>query len=266
MAGKRTPPAPPPDGLRGPGPGGADSGGPDGTAHEADARARGFRRIAGVDEAGRGPLAGPVVAAAVVFEPGIFNPDIKDSKVLSARRRERLADWIRERAASWAVGAADPGEIDRLNILRASLLAMARALRGLKAMPDFVMVDGPHGIPVASLRQGGGPWAAPPAQQTLKGGDRRCFSIAAASIIAKVARDRMMVEFDALYPEYGFGSHKGYQTRRHAAALDLYGPCPIHRRSFRPVRESCESPQPRTGKGAGGSLPLALPDATNRHG
>ena len=238
---------------------------PDGTAYESDARARGFRRVAGVDEAGRGPLAGPVVAAAVVFEPGTFNADIRDSKLLSAKKREGLADWIKGRAASWAVGLADSREIDRLNILRASLLAMARAVRGLRITPDYLVVDGPYGIPAASLLEGLEPLAAPPAQRTLKGGDRLCFSIAAASIIAKVARDRMMVEFDALYPEYGFASHKGYRSRRHSAALDRYGPCPIHRRSFRPVRESCEAVAV-AGEAPAAGLPVPLFGARNRDG
>ena len=232
--------------------------GPDGTAFETDALARGFRHVAGVDEVGRGPLAGPVVAAAVVFEPGVFNPDIKDSKLLTARKRERLVGWIEGYAVAWAVGAADSDEIDRLNILRASLLAMARAVKGLEVAPDFLMIDGPHGIPAASLLEGGEGRNAPPAQRTIKGGDRACFSIAAASIIAKVARDRTMVELDALYPEYGFASHKGYRSRRHSEALDRYGPCPIHRRSFKPVRESWE----QHGRG----LPLPVSGARKRDG
>ena len=262
MPGKRTPLDPSRNGrLLNP-----ERGGPDGTVYESDALARGFRRIAGVDEAGRGPLAGPVVAAAVVFEPGIFNPDIKDSKLLSAKKRELLAGWIKERAASWAVGVADSGEIDRLNILRASLLAMARAVRGLEVTPDFLMIDGPYGIPAASLLENGGPWTVAPAQRAVKGGDRLCFSIAAASIIAKVARDRMMVDLDALYPEYGFASHKGYRSRRHSEALDRYGPCPDHRRSFRPVRESLEQQGSRSVDPVTGGLPALLFGARNRDG
>ncbi len=240
--------------------------GPEGTAYEADALLRGFQRIAGVDEAGRGPLAGPVVAAAVVFEPGIFNPDIKDSKLLSARKRERLAEWIKDQSASWAVGVADSEEIDRLNILRASLLAMARAVRGLKVTPDFLMIDGPYGIPAASLMEDDGRWGVSPPQRAVKGGDRLCFSIAAASIIAKVARDRMMVELDALYPEYGFASHKGYRSRRHSAALDRHGPCPVHRRSFRPVREACEQRRPGSAEPVAAGLPVPLFGARNRDG
>ena len=260
MPGKRTPPEPSRNSrllVR-------ERRGPEGTSYETDALSRGFRRIAGVDEAGRGPLAGPVVAAAVVFEAGAFNPDIKDSKLLSAKKREGLAAWIKERAASWAVGTADSREIDDLNILRASLLAMARAVRGLDIAPDYLMVDGPYGIPAASLVGDGGPWTAAPAQRTVKGGDRLCFSIAAASIIAKVARDRMMVELDALYPEYGFASHKGYRSRRHSTALHRYGPCPIHRRSFKPVRESWEHRAPGALSAPGGGLPVPLFGARNR--
>ena len=262
MPGKRTPPEPKRNArLLAP-----EHRGPDGTSYETDALSRGFRHIAGVDEAGRGPLAGPVVAAAVVFDPGSFNPDIRDSKLLSPKKRESLAEWIKERAASWAVGVADPREIDDLNILRASLLAMARAVRGLMVTPDYLMIDGPHGIPAASLVGDGGPWTVAPAQRTVKGGDRLCFSIAAASIIAKVARDRMMVELDALYPEYGFASHKGYRSRRHSAALDRHGPCPVHRRSFKPVRESWERRAPGAVPAPGGGLPVPLFGARNRDG
>ena len=264
MPGKRTPLEPSRTGhLLG-----RECAGPDGNGYdyETDAHARGFRRIAGVDEAGRGPLAGPVVAAAVVFEPGAFNPDIKDSKLLSPKKRERLVDWIEEQAASWAVGVADSREIDDLNILRASLLAMARAVRGLRVTPDYLMIDGPYGIPAAALLENGGQWSARPVQRAVKGGDRLCFSIAAASIVAKVARDRMMVELDALYPEYGFASHKGYGSRGHAAALDRFGPCPIHRRSFRPVRESCKQRAPGAGQSAPAGLPAPLFGARNRDG
>lgn len=256
MPGKRTLPTPSrPGRLLAP-----ERRGPDGIVFEMEAFARGFRRIAGVDEVGRGPLAGPVVAAAVVFEPGVFNPDIKDSKLLTPRKRERLTGWIQDRSASWAVGVADPREIDRLNILRASLLAMARAVKGLDVAPDFLMIDGPYGIPTASFLEGDGCRAAPPAQRTIKGGDRVCFSIAAASIIAKVARDRMMVELDATYPEYGFASHKGYRSRRHSAALDRYGPCPVHRRSFKPVRDWAEGRAPTSLLREG--LPVPLSGAT----
>lgn len=262
MPGKRTPPEPSRNGrLLAP-----KRRGPDGTSYETDALSRGFRCVAGVDEVGRGPLAGPVVAAAVVFDPGAFNPDIKDSKLLTARKRERLADWIKEQSASWAVGVADSQEIDRFNILRASLLAMARAVRGLAVTPDYLMVDGPYGIPAASLMDDGGPWVAAPAQRTVKGGDRLCFSIAAASIIAKVARDRMMTELDDLYPEYGFASHKGYRSRRHSEALTRHGPCPIHRRSFKPVREFQEEGASGSVETAAAGLPVPLFGARKRDG
>lgn len=236
---------------------------PWGTGHDVDAYARdayarGFRRIAGVDEAGRGPLAGPVVAGAVVFERGVFHPDVRDSKALSRKRREFLAEWIEGRASSWAVGLAEPREIDRLNILRASLLAMSRAVRDLAVAPDFLMIDGPYAIPSASFTEEGAAWSSAPRQKAIKRGDSLCFSIAAASILAKVARDRMMEEFDARYPEYGFASNKGYGSRGHAAALRRHGPCPIHRRSFRPVRESCRDP--------GRSLPVPSFGARNRDG
>lgn len=262
MPGKRTPSEPSRNGrLLAP-----ERRGPDGTSYETDALSRGFRWVAGVDEAGRGPLAGPVVAAAVIFDPGAFNPDIKDSKLLSARKRERLADWVKDQSASWAVGVADSQEIDRFNILRASLLAMARAVRGLAVTPDYLMIDGPYGIPAASLMEDGGPWTATPAQRTVKGGDRLCFSIAAASIVAKVTRDRMMKELDALYPEYGFASHKGYRSRRHSAALDRHGPCPIHRRSFKPVREFSEGQLSCAGDPVTAGLPVPLFGARKRDG
>ena len=141
------------------------------------------------------------------------------------------------------MGVADSCEIDTINILRASLLARARAVGELSVRPDFLIIDGPYEIPSAILLENGA-WPTAPVQRTVKGGDRLCFSIAAASIVAKVARDRMMVELDALYPEYGFVSPKGYLSRRHAVALDRYGPCPVHRRSFKPVREALNKMDP----------------------
>lgn len=200
---------------------------PDGFASRA--RARGFRTVAGVDEAGRGPLAGPVVAAAVVLPPG-FPPDgIRDSKALSPSARERAFFRIISGALSCSVGRADSGEIDRLNILQASLLAMRRAVEGLSPPADFLYVDGTFAIP------GEGPAWGSIRQEPLIHGDSRCLAVMAASILAKVTRDRMMVEFDRLHPGYGFSAHKGYPTRAHLEALRELGPSPIHRRSFRGV-------------------------------
>jgi ribonuclease HII len=185
--------------------------------------------IAGVDEAGRGPLAGPVLAAAVVLDPGAPIEGLRDSKQLTARARERLAGLIRERAHAWSLGWADAGDIDRINILQATLLAMARAVEGLPACPHHVLVDGLHcpGLPCSV--------------EAVVGGDRRYASISAASILAKVGRDAHMMELDRRYPEYGFGRHKGYPTREHREALLRHGPCPVHRRSFAPVRAAIEA-------------------------
>ncbi|MGC9456793.1 MAG: ribonuclease HII [Halothiobacillaceae bacterium] len=184
-------------------------------------------RIAGVDEAGRGPLAGDVFAAAVVLDPDRPLTGLNDSKRLSARARERLYDEIREAAVAWEIARASVEEIDRINILHASLLAMSRAVAGLVPSPARVLVDGnrvPEGLPC-------------PAEAWV-GGDGRHGAIAAASILAKVARDREMQRLDACYPEYGFGAHKGYPTAAHLAALAAHGPCPAHRRSFGPVRRA----------------------------
>lgn len=190
---------------------------------EARARAKGFRTVAGVDEAGRGPLAGPVVAAAVVLPPGFPPEGMRDSKALSPGARERAFLVITSGALSFSVGRADPGEIDRINILQASLLAMKRAVEGLSPAPDFLYVDGTFPVPCDI------------SQETLVSGDSRCLPVMAASILAKVTRDRMMVEYDHLYPGYGFSAHKGYPTRSHLQALRRLGPSPIHRRTFRGV-------------------------------
>lgn len=187
----------------------------------------GGERLAGVDEAGRGPLAGPVVAAAVVFRDGEAPAGVADSKTLSPAARERLAVEVRGSALCWAVAWADPAEIDRLNILQASLLAMRRAVLGLALVPDHVQVDGNrcprlgHGLRCTV--------------EAIVRGDGRVAAISAASILAKVARDAMMARMDARYPGYSFERHKGYPTAAHLDALDRLGPCPIHRRSFRPV-------------------------------
>lgn len=181
--------------------------------------------VAGIDEAGRGPLAGPVFAAAVILDPGRRIRGLRDSKVLKARRREELAAEIREHAIAWSVASADVQEIDRLNILRATLLAMRRAVEALPVAPAEALVDGNQC-----------PTLACPVHAIVKG-DRDVASISAASILAKTARDALLVELDATYPHYGFAQNKGYGTADHLAALDRHGPCPIHRRSFAPVAQ-----------------------------
>jgi len=186
--------------------------------------APGSARLCGVDEAGRGPLAGSVFAAAVVLDPGRPIEGLADSKQLTRTARERLAEAIRAQAAAWAVASASVEEIDRVNILRASLLAMARAVDALGMQPDEVWVDGLHA-----------PCVAFPCH-TLVDGDRLVAAISAASILAKTARDAEMRALDARYPGYGFADHKGYSTPEHLEALKRQGPCEIHRRSFEPVR------------------------------
>lgn len=185
--------------------------------------------IAGIDEAGRGPLAGPVVAAAVILSPGNTPVGLDDSKKLSAARRERLDCEIRERALAYAIAWADRAEIDALNILGATMLAMRRAILGLVVRPRAVQVDGNrlpdlcfHGYRIDGV--------------AIVGGDARETAISAASILAKTARDRMMVEMDSLYPHYAFAQHKGYGTQMHRDRLRKHGPCAEHRRSFAPVR------------------------------
>jgi len=181
--------------------------------------------IAGVDEAGRGPLAGPVYAAAVILDPAHPITGLADSKKLSPARREVLALAIRERALAYAVARAEVEEIDRINILQASLLAMVRAVLGLSIAPQLVLVDGnrcPIGLPY-------------PLRAIIKG-DATEPAISAASILAKVARDAVMLDLDTVWPGYGFARHKGYPTADHLAALARLGPCPEHRRSFAPVR------------------------------
>ena len=197
-------------------------------SREAAAQARGLRQVAGVDEAGRGPLAGPVVAAAVILDPAAL-PEalllgLDDSKKLTAKRREALAPLIRS-TCRWALGAASVAEIDALNILRASHLAMCRALTGLLVAPDFVLIDGnllPADLPCRG--------------EAVIGGDALSLSIAAASILAKVERDRIMQDLDAMFPAYGWARNMGYPSAAHRAALAEHGPTPHHRRSFAPVR------------------------------
>ena len=182
--------------------------------------------LCGVDEAGRGPLAGAVYAAAVILDPARPVQGLADSKLLDPARRERLADAIRRDALAWAVASATVAEIDELNILRASLAAMARAVECLGVDPGEVVVDGLH-VP-------GTRW---PERAVVKG-DRLVPAISAASILAKTARDEEMVSLDARFPGYGFARHKGYPTAEHLAALRALGPCEIHRRTFGPVREA----------------------------
>lgn len=183
--------------------------------------------VAGVDEVGRGPLAGPVIAAAVVLDPARPIEGLADSKRLSERRREVLAERIRDEAAAWALGAADPREIDQLNILGASLLAMRRAILGLGVTPGELRVDGPHAPEVPGFAG---------TLVCMVGGDALDAAIGAASILAKVHRDGLMRELDQQYPGYGFAAHKGYPTAAHRAALAALGPSPVHRLSFGPVR------------------------------
>ena len=190
---------------------------------------KGYRYVAGVDEAGRGPLAGPVVAAAVILDPARPIEGLADSKKLSEARRDALAPIIRERALAWALGRAEVEEIDRINILQASLLAMRRAVLALSTPPEFALIDGNRC-----------PELPCPSEAVVKG-DSRVAAISAASIIAKVARDREMVELDAQYPGYGLAGHKGYPSPAHLAALERLGVTPIHRRSFGPVRRLLEA-------------------------
>jgi len=187
---------------------------------EAQAWRTGLTRVAGVDEAGRGPLAGPVVAAAVVIAPDRRVRGVADSKVLPPERREELFALIHERAVAVGVGVVDHLTIDRINILEATRLAMGQALAALTLVPELIITD------FVSLR------GCPCPQRNLVDGDARCASVAAASIVAKVTRDRLMRELDAEYPVYGFARHKGYATAEHIAAIDRHGLCPLHRRSF----------------------------------
>ena len=185
-------------------------------------RRMGFVNVAGVDEVGRGCLAGPVVAAAVVLNPARYVPRVCDSKTVTALERGRLYDRITRTAVAWGVAAADPGEIDRINIHQASLRAMHRAVMALAPIPDFVLVDA-FRIPDLLM-----------AQRAVVHGDSRCTAIAAASIVAKVTRDRLMLELDARDPRYGFARHKGYATQEHLHAVAQFGYSDVHRRSFRP--------------------------------
>ncbi len=180
----------------------------------------GLGLVCGIDEAGRGPLAGPVCAAAVILPPDWEPEGLNDSKKLTPRKREQLYEEITARSTAWSVAFASEREIDELNILRATFLAMRRALEGLGIQADFALVDGNQDpkLPI-------------PTRCEVKG-DARYACIAAASVLAKVSRDRLMDRLDDAYPQYGFRQHKGYGTKQHTEALRIYGPCPIHRRSF----------------------------------
>lgn len=194
-------------------------------AFENDARKSGHSLIAGIDEAGRGPLAGPVVSAAVVL-PEIFSiDDVDDSKKLTPKKRADLFPRIQEAALAVGVGIVGPETIDSINILQAALLSMAKAVENLAIRPDYLLIDGPFPIPLNVP------------QKPLPKGDSLSISIAAASIIAKVTRDRMMEDYDRTYPEYGFSKHKGYPTKTHREAIRKFGCSPIHRKTFKGVKE-----------------------------
>lgn len=196
-------------------------------AHEDNLRARGFSLVAGIDEAGRGPLAGPVVAAAAILPPKFRHKVLRDSKQLTALQRERIyAELSVHTEIVWAVAVVETEEIDRINILRATHVAMQRAAELLTTKPDHVLIDG---LPVRGF---------PIAQTAVVDGDTLSFSIAAASIFAKVTRDRLMLDYDRTYPAYAFAQHKGYGTALHLERLRQHGPCPIHRRSFSPVSQT----------------------------
>ena len=187
---------------------------------EMEIRAKGFTAVCGIDEAGRGPLAGPVVAAAVILPEDIQLPGVNDSKKITEKKREILFDFVKEHALAYGIGEASETEIDEINILQATFLAMRRAVEALQIPADYALVDGTRiqGLPVPA--------------ETVIGGDGKVLSIAAASILAKVTRDRYMRDMAAQYPEYGFEKHKGYGTKAHYAAIEQYGICPLHRKTF----------------------------------
>ena len=192
---------------------------------EKKATAKGYKEIAGIDEAGRGPLAGPVVSAAVILSPAFSVAGVIDSKKLSAKKRAKLYQEIYSQAVSVGIGIVDAVEIDRINILQASLLAMSMATNNLRPQPECLLIDGPFRIP-SHLPQ-----------NPIARGDTLSVSIAAASIVAKVTRDRLMEKYNEYYPQFGFSRHKGYPTRTHKEAIRKFGYCPIHRRTFKGVKE-----------------------------
>ncbi len=187
---------------------------------ESDLHAQGYGTLCGVDEAGAGPLAGRVYAAAVILPQGWDHPYLNDSKRVTPRRRDLLYEAITQEALAWSVAWAEPEEIDAINILQARMLAMERAIQGLSIPPDLALSDGNRSQGITTPNQ------------TVVKGDSKSASIAAASILAKVCRDRHMVEMDRQYPQYGFAQHKGYPTKLHYERLRQYGPCPIHRKTF----------------------------------
>ena len=188
--------------------------------YERNAIEQGFTAVCGIDEAGRGPLAGPVYAAAVILPDGLEIPGLNDSKKLTEKKREALFDEICEKAIAYGIGCASEQEIDEINILQATYLAMRRAVEQLSVPADYALVDGNRMPPLAI-----------PGETVVKG-DAKSASIAAASILAKVSRDRVMLLMDPVYPQYQFAKHKGYGTKVHREALLTYGPCPIHRKTF----------------------------------
>nr|WP_320048516.1 ribonuclease HII [uncultured Desulfuromonas sp.] len=197
----------------------------DPTYFERKLRQQGTTLVAGIDEAGRGPLAGPVVAAAVILPEHFDLPGLTDSKKLTERKREQLFKPIRQQALAVGVGFAHAEEIDDINILQATVQSMCRAVARLKITPEHLLIDGITPLPLAIE------------QQTIKKGDSRSLSVAAASVIAKVVRDRMMKVYALRYPQYGFEGHKGYGSAKHRALIADHGPCPIHRKTFSGVRE-----------------------------
>lgn len=194
-------------------------------SYERQVWAMGYRLAAGLDEVGRGPLAGPVVAAAVILPGELFLPGLEETRRLSGKRRQELYEEIRSKALSIGIGMVHPDGIDEANVMMATYKAMVKAVNALTVSPDYLLIDSLH-LPGVSQPQ------AP-----IAGGDGQSCSIAAASVVAKVTRDEYMLEMDKLYPQYGFASHKGYGTLEHREALEKYGPCPIHRRSYGTVRE-----------------------------
>ena len=196
---------------------------------EKKASKKGFLKIAGIDEAGRGPLAGPVVSAAVILPDSLPPLGIADSKKLTPKKRDYLFDKIYDHAVAVGTGIVGPLEIDRINILEAARLSMVFAVKDLNAQPDYLLIDGPFRI------------ASDLPQEPIRKGDSLSISIAAASIVAKVTRDRMMAKYHQKYPQFGFSQHKGYPTKAHKAAIRAHGCCPIHRRSFKGVKEYLQS-------------------------